>query len=387
MALIDLWKSNQAEFQNKPFENILGFVRPLGDGSDNDSELRIFLRSVPSKMLKHFASECLSKSFADSGFALQDVVNEIGRRMGYGVTFGRYRGTVNERAPDGIWIAANYEALIVEVKTTTAYTPDLERINSYSKQLGASFNGIVSTLIVVGRIDTAGWEAQVRGSRHAWDTRMISVDALVRLLDIRETIEDPVIFSKIRAILSPKEYTLVDEIVDLVFLTAEEVKEPEPVALESDEPNAAVGDSIPRDAPMSFHDECVARIESKLELTLTKQSRTRYIDQASESNYQISVSKLHSADTRPNYWFALHPHQVDFLEEGRDGFVVLGCGTESLIFLVPIGIAIMWLDRLHTTQTADGRLYWHIVILEKKDGWFLATKANFDPINLTEFRI
>jgi hypothetical protein len=39
-----------------------------------------------------------------------------------------------------------------------------------------------SILIVVGREDTGDLEAQIRGSRHAWDVRLISVDALLRLM-------------------------------------------------------------------------------------------------------------------------------------------------------------------------------------------------------------
>jgi len=34
-------------------------------------------------------------------------------------------------------------------------------------------------LIVVGRQDTGELEAQIRGSRHAWDIRLISAEALL----------------------------------------------------------------------------------------------------------------------------------------------------------------------------------------------------------------
>ena len=46
-----------------------------------------------------------------------------------------------------------------------------------------------SILIVVGRDDTGELEAQVRGSRHAWDIRLISADALVKLVNLKETVE------------------------------------------------------------------------------------------------------------------------------------------------------------------------------------------------------
>jgi len=38
-----------------------------------------------------------------------------------------------------------------------------------------------SLLIVVGRQETGDLEAQIRGSRHAWDIRLLSADSLLKL--------------------------------------------------------------------------------------------------------------------------------------------------------------------------------------------------------------
>ena len=37
------------------------------------------------------------EGFAKSGFVLQDIVNEIGKRLGYDVQNGRYQGVVNQQ--------------------------------------------------------------------------------------------------------------------------------------------------------------------------------------------------------------------------------------------------------------------------------------------------
>ena len=36
--------------------------------------------------------ECLNEKFESGGLALQDVVNQVGRRLGFQVEDGRYRG-------------------------------------------------------------------------------------------------------------------------------------------------------------------------------------------------------------------------------------------------------------------------------------------------------
>jgi len=74
-----------------------------------------------------------------------------------------------------------------------------------------------SILIVVGRQDTGDLEAQIRGSRHAWDIRLISAEALLRLVELKENLDDPTVSTRISGILIPREYTRVDAIIDLVF--------------------------------------------------------------------------------------------------------------------------------------------------------------------------
>ena len=78
---------------------------------------------------------------------------------------------------------------IAEVKTTDVYRLSLETTAGYRRELiknGAIPEDSSSILYVVGRSSTTELEAQVRGSRHAWDIRLISVDALFGLVSHRE---------------------------------------------------------------------------------------------------------------------------------------------------------------------------------------------------------
>jgi hypothetical protein len=165
------------------------------------------------------------EKFEKSGQVLQDLVNEVGRRLDYSVDNGLYSGRANAIGNDGLWRSPEGHILVVEVKTSDAYRLSLDTIAAYrqahidSENIGEQS----SILIVVGRQDTGELEAQVRGSRHAWDVRLISAEALVKLALLKERSEDAETGRQIRSVLIPVEYTRVDALVDVVFTTAKDV--------------------------------------------------------------------------------------------------------------------------------------------------------------------
>ena len=234
MSLIDLWKSQKLQIEQKHIQQIIAFSGDgqLKDGKEASSEFREFLSNIPSNQLVGYASQCLENSFNGSGFALQDIVNQVGTRLGFDVVYGRYRGVSGQIGYDGLWKFPSEHTVIVEVKTTDAYRIDLETIAKYRKQLikdGSAIEQSTSALIVVGRKDTGDLEAQIRGSRHAWDMRLISVDALMSLMRLKENVEDPKTIQRIHDILIPREFTKLDEIIEIVFSAAEDVKDEEPI--------------------------------------------------------------------------------------------------------------------------------------------------------------
>jgi hypothetical protein len=191
------------------------------DVDDVDTHLR-------EAVLSRYTNECLSDSFPNSGHAFQDLVNEVGRRLGFSVTSGRYRGQSGQVGFDGLWLFPDRHAAVVEVKTTDTYRIYLETLANYRRSLiaaGTIAEETSSILIVVGREDTGDLEAQIRGSRFAWDMRVISMESLLRLLALKEEVEDPATVARIHAILVPHEFTRLDDIVELLFSTAEEVKQ------------------------------------------------------------------------------------------------------------------------------------------------------------------
>lgn len=365
MPLLDIWDKSPDQLEDKQVQQLIAFAGggKLLDESTCSDELRSFLAIVPSKKLEKYSEQCLIESFPDSGMALQDVVNEIGVRLGAEATRGRYRGTKKHNGFDGLWKFPSGNCIVIEVKTTDAYRIDLNVIAEYRRKL--ILDGVVaetnsSILLVVGRQDTGDLEAQIRGSRHAWDVRIISVDALIRLMRIMEDVDDPVIVQRIHSILVPREFTRLDAIADVLFSATEEVKQDES-PIEANEQSETQMSDAPKSAPVAFHEACVQRIQSKLKVTLVKRSRSGYTSPDNNVALNCSVSKEHNPEANPNYWFAFHPHQQSFLKKHQIAYVAFGCGTSTNLILVPYAVFESWLQHTWITESGE-RTYWHVVI-------------------------
>ena len=94
MPLVDIWKTNPDTVYCFSIEQIIstagdGNLRDFGDSSN---EFRTFLRGAPSEKLFEYIEGCLVRSFTKSGQALQDLINELGRRLDYDVENGLYQG-------------------------------------------------------------------------------------------------------------------------------------------------------------------------------------------------------------------------------------------------------------------------------------------------------
>ena len=391
MALSDLWLTSPGQLADKHVRQIISFAGAgqLRDGGEASAEFRDFLSKVPSALLARYAEECLRDSFEGSGFALQDVVNQVGRRLGFTVTHGRYRGTAGQVGFDGLWRFPDGHIVVAEVKTTDAYRIDLNVLAGYRKALvgqGEFAEERSSILIVVGRQDTGDLEAQIRGSRHAWDVRLISVDALLRLVKLKEEVEDPRIIEQICAVLIPKEYTRLDAIVDIVFSAAEDVKE-EPV-IDEDEDDEEADDqgeaTGPKFTPVSFNDACAARVQSHLSIHLIKHSKALFSSTDNGVAVMCGASREHNRGGRKVYWFAFHPHQKTYLDAAAKAYVALGCGSEDTVVLIPHERFDTWLEGMNMTRKQE-RSYWHVKVYRKSEKVVLRRRKGQPQIDLSEY--
>ena len=120
MSLIELAEKEPEKFASYSVEQIVSICDDgrLRDGSEASKQFQKFLTHQTSSKVAEYANQCLEGSFERkglSGFVLQDVVNEIGRRLGYKVTNGLYRGKANAIGFDGLWDDGSVE-LVVEIK-------------------------------------------------------------------------------------------------------------------------------------------------------------------------------------------------------------------------------------------------------------------------------
>jgi hypothetical protein len=76
MPLVDIWKSSPEQIRNKTVQQLLIFAGDgkLRDGNETSIEFRQFLAHIPSDLLSTYAIQCLTSSFHEGGFALQDIV-------------------------------------------------------------------------------------------------------------------------------------------------------------------------------------------------------------------------------------------------------------------------------------------------------------------------
>lgn len=390
-SLIDLWLTNKDFFTGKAVHQIINICGDgrLRDQSNASTEFREFLCSIPSSLLASYAGECLDSSFTDSGMVLQDIVNQIGARIGFEVKHGLYKGRSNDIGFDGIWFAKDGYAIVVEVKTTDAYRINLDKLSDYRNQLiqnAAIQKDNSSILIIVGRNDTGDLEAQIRGSKHAWDVRLISTEALINLMLLKENLNDTKTIQQINKILKPQEFTRLDGLIEVIFLTTkdvktEEIEEPETEQQEAEETDEVI-DQAPKFSPVNFHEGCVDRIQKHLQTPLIKKSRSSYTNADSTVGVICSISKRHGTEAAPKYWFAFHPYYDDFLTPYLKSYIAYGCGDASKVVLIPYDLFKPFIPDFWKTVKED-RMYHHVVIYEK-GGKLLLRVPKKDPIDITD---
>lgn len=319
-------------------------------------------------------------------------MNELGRRLEYDVTNGRYQGVVGGVGFDGVWRSPEGHSIVVEVKTTDAYRISLNTIVKYRRALQAQarIEEGASVLIVVGRQDTGELEAQVRGSRHAWEIRLISVDALLQLANLKQDTDDPETAEKIRALLVPREYTRLDEIIEVMFSTALDVVE------SSEEPSAALGQTeIAADddgatidvvAIAAQKERIVAAVARKLGTPLVKRTRATFWDAARAVRIVCSISRNHMKGAYL-YWYAYHPKWDAFLQEAKDRYVVWGCLDADVAFMIPYSVMGEQLTALSTTTRPNGATYWHVKILQGPDRRYSMQRSVGGNLDLAPFQI
>jgi hypothetical protein len=200
--------------------------------------------------------------------------------------------------------------------------------------------------------------------------RLISVERLIKLVQIKEKSGDPSTVHQIRQLLQPIEYTKIDKIIDVIFTTAVDVEAQQQAEQEAPvEEKEQEGYKQIRTAPEELNAKRLQAVESFSALKgkeLVKQSRTLFWSPDKQLRVCCAVSKRYDNDYQP-YWYAYHPKWDEFLSEAADGYFVLSCMDRNDAFAVPFS----WINEnkknLNMTESGD-RSYWHVPITTLPDG-------------------
>ncbi len=164
-------------------------------------------------------NESLHISGAQYNRAFQDLINCLGRFMGFEVVFGRYQGVQGQIGFDGLWKSPSGFCLVIEVKTTEVYAIKTSTLMSYINEL-ISEKTITNLdhalgLYVVGRSDpeVRQLENAILAEKRMDNLRVISAESLLSLAELMKKFN--VSHEDILAILRPSG-PIIDSVIDLM---------------------------------------------------------------------------------------------------------------------------------------------------------------------------
>ena len=357
-------------------------VAMCGNGKLTDREdcetsksLRFYLKNIDHSVLNEHLKQLLGDSFSDSGLVLQDLVNTLGNKLGFEVEFGRYRGNSRDIGHDGLWLHSDAN-IIIEVKTTDAYRINTNKLIEYSErvQKEKDLGKAPPVLIVVGRQDTGDLESQIRGCRADDRISIIGAEKLLHLTDAALEIGDGPAISAIRTILTPRDYTRIDTICDVITTATAQTQQ---VTLETyeesqDNENSFVADTHNRlNSIESARAKIVHKVEEKFG-KLKKESRAKYSLEVEkpgslDMKLYVVVSKFYDRSDH-NYWYSIQNSWLGKIDHSDTSLgVMLGfVGLNKYVYLDK-ELLLENIKYLNETHTPDRR-YWHVSLrLENKN--------------------
>jgi hypothetical protein len=216
----------------------------------------------------------------------------------------------------------------------------------------------------------------------------------MKLVQLKEKLDDEKTIKQISEILRPLEFTRLDKLIEIVFETTQDIQL-DPNEELSNEVDSSKDDSDEvkeqeevkhRSVPVNFQDQCLQKIESKFNTSLVKSTRAGYQTIDGEKGFLCCISKQHKGKSYLKYWFAFHPHQELFLKKFKTAYVVYGCGSANNTFLIPFDILQEEHEYLWTTEK-ESRIYWHIVIHEKDNKFEWQIHKKDMMIDLEQYRV
>jgi len=356
---------------------------------ETSKSLRFYLKNIDHSALDEHLKQLLGDSFADSGLVLQDLVNTLRNKLGFEVEFGRYRGNSRDIGHDGLWLHPDAN-IIIEVKTTDAYRINTNKLIEYSERVQKEHDlgEAPPVLIIVGRQDTGDLESQIRGCRADDRISIIGAEKLLHLTGAALEIGDGPAISAIRTILTPRDYTRIDTICEVITTAAAQTQQ---VTLETYEEsqgneNSSVADTHNKLNSIEYaREKIVRKIEEKFG-KLKKESRAKYSLEAERTeslshNLYVVVSKFYDRSDH-NYWYSIQNSWLDKIDHNSACLgVMLGfVGLNKYVHLDKdlLSEKIKYLNETHTPT----RRYWHVSLRLENKKLFMSLPKKSEELEL-----
>jgi hypothetical protein len=251
-------------------QQILALTGKLDDTPGLDTPRERFRRFLKDNVthvgeVRDYIEACLRASGDQYSRALQDLVNHLGRFLGFTVTFGRYQGVRGQVGFDGHWHSPSGFHIVIEVKSSETYAIRTATLTGYidaliSERQIADWDHALG-LYVIGRpnAEIRQLDHAITAERRTHQLRLIAVESLLSLAELMN--EYDVSHSDILAVLRPSGPTIDAVVVLMTRLVAQrQTVEPTPgtVIVQSQEegraepavlPSPLIPMSLPSQAP------------------------------------------------------------------------------------------------------------------------------------------
>jgi hypothetical protein len=175
-------------------DRLVNLAGDWNDGSRASEQFRDIIEDeqTTTEEIEAYLLEAMEGTEQYHNRALQDLVNNIGRRLGFEVEYGVYQGRSDTIGYDGHWTSTATEDdthLVVETKKTTAYAIDPGQAGEYMDELTSEEDidrAQVYGLYVIGDGDVETVAQTVFGSQYRDRMRVITAQRLLDLLAIQE---------------------------------------------------------------------------------------------------------------------------------------------------------------------------------------------------------
>jgi len=198
-------------------------------------------------------------------------------------------------------------------------------------------------------------------------------------MTVKENLNDTKTFQQINEVLRPLEYTKIDQLIDIIFHTTEDLQLVTDV---NDEINPSQNDN-PKSNKDEMNDLCIEKISRKLNVSLIKQGRCLYSSPDNKYHIVCIVSKSYERKNMLRYWYAFRYAQQEFLEEVEQAYIAFGCGSDESILLIPFSTFGSYLNFFSKTEKGKSS-YWHVEVYQK-DNTFEIRRNNDSNAVVTKY--